>query len=279
MLVFSTLLFFAFFGSIFRWFRVPVEPSISEFTIISQAFFWVSASGPRAVSAALHTPRLGGDTLSQGAKNQSRHHLAPQWKLRSPKLKYEAVEISEVSGHFERKVLMLYSYIGPLWKRGIYTLQLPLGTPLKAKKPTHTLQLMLGPFESKVLCTLQLQRGARGTCLTCLPLNTPLCLTLTMILCENMKPIEHLLPHPIFVLSHLTCVCKHCNGKLSLYYWTHGSCWWAYHSFEQFFIIKPRHAGVDWKNRSGWKKPSVGALVTCGKTPATVTWRKHLKIY
>ena len=138
MLVFSTLLFFAFFGSIFRWFRVPVEPSIPEFTIISQAFFWVSASGPRAVSAALHTPRLGGDTLSQGAKNQSRHHLAPQWKLRSPKLKYEAVEISEVSGPFERKVLMLYSYIGPLWKRGIYTLELPLGTLWKQRSlPIH----------------------------------------------------------------------------------------------------------------------------------------------
>jgi len=53
------------------------------------------------------------------------------------------------------------------------------------------------------------------------PLNTPLCITPTTILCENMKPIEHVLLHPICVLSHLMCACKHCNVKLSLYYWTH----------------------------------------------------------
>jgi len=32
-----------------------------------------------------------------------------------------------------------------------------------------------------------------------------------MILYENMKPIEHVLLHPIFLLSHLMCACKHCN--------------------------------------------------------------------
>jgi len=37
-----------------------------------------------------------------------------------------------------------------------------------------------------------------------------------MTLYENMKPIEHVLLHPICVLSHLTCACKHCNIKLSL---------------------------------------------------------------
>ena len=41
--------------------------------------------------------------------------------------------------------------------------------------------------------------------------------TLTMILYENMKPIEHVLLHPICVLSHLMCACKHCNVKLSSY--------------------------------------------------------------
>jgi len=25
------------------------------------------------------------------------------------------------------------------------------------------------------------------------------------------------------------CACKHCNVKLSLYYWTHCSCWWVCH--------------------------------------------------
>jgi len=48
-------------------------------------------------------------------------------------------------------------------------------------------------------------------------LNTPLYISLTMILYENTKPIEHALLHPIFVLSHLMCACKHCNAKLSLY--------------------------------------------------------------
>jgi len=48
-------------------------------------------------------------------------------------LKYEALEISEVSGPFEGKVLMHYSYIEPLWKQSIYTLQLLLGDPLESK--------------------------------------------------------------------------------------------------------------------------------------------------
>jgi len=53
--------------------------------------------------------------------------------------------------------------------------------------------------------------------------------TPTMTSYEDMKPIEHVLLHPICVLSHLLCACKHCNIKLSLYYWTHWSCWWIYH--------------------------------------------------
>ena len=53
-------------------------------------------------------------TLSQGPKIQSCHHLAPHMKLRSPNLKYEALEISEVSGPFEGKVLRHYRHFGPL---------------------------------------------------------------------------------------------------------------------------------------------------------------------
>jgi len=78
-------------------------------------------------------PPIGGPTLSQEPKIQSRHHLAPQKKLRPPKLKYETLEISEVGGPFKRKVLIHYSYFGPLSKQGIYTLQLLLEAPLKAK--------------------------------------------------------------------------------------------------------------------------------------------------
>jgi len=46
---------------------------------------------------------------------------------------------------------------------------------------------------------------------------TPLYMTLTMILYENMKLIEHVVLHPICVL-YLMCTCKQCNVKLSLYY-------------------------------------------------------------
>jgi len=34
-------------------------------------------------------------------------------------------------------------------------------------------------------------------------------MTLTMILYEDMKPIEHVLLRPIYVPSHLMCACKH----------------------------------------------------------------------
>jgi len=46
---------------------------------------------------------------------------------------------------------------------------------------------------------------------------------------KYMKPIEYVLLHPICLLSDLICTCKHCNIKLSSYYWTHWSCWWIYH--------------------------------------------------
>jgi len=54
-------------------------------------------------------PQLGGPTLPQKLKIQTPHHLATQRKLRSPKLKYEALEISEVGGPFQRKMLIYYS--------------------------------------------------------------------------------------------------------------------------------------------------------------------------
>ena len=103
----------------------------------------------RAVSAALHTLQLGRPTLSQGPKIQSRHHLAPQRKLRSPNwnmkhqksvklggpLKEKCLCITVTLVPFESKVFthyncrwgrfenkVAYSYItvavGPLWKQG-----------------------------------------------------------------------------------------------------------------------------------------------------------------
>jgi len=79
----------------------------------------------------------------------------------------------------------------------------------------------------------------------------------------KLKPAEHVLLHPICVLSHLMCACKHCNINLSLYYWTHWSCRWICHfkhpDLMRLFINKPGHPGR-LKSRSGWTNPAVGAL-------------------
>ena len=92
---------------------------------------WHSGRNHSRISRTPYPPIGGEHVVTGGPKFQSRHHLSPQRKLRSPKLKYEALEISEVRGPFERKVHC--SYCGPLWRQGIFTLQLLLGAPLKAK--------------------------------------------------------------------------------------------------------------------------------------------------
>jgi len=48
--------------------------------------------------------------------------------------------------------------------------------------------------------------------------NKIISVTRTMISYQDMKTTEHVLLHPICVLSHLMCACKHCDVKLSLYY-------------------------------------------------------------
>jgi len=78
-------------------------------------------------------PNWGGARCRRGPKIQSHHHLAPQRRLRSPKLKYEALEISEVRGPLEKKsAYALQLFWAPLNAR-YYTLQLLLGATLKAK--------------------------------------------------------------------------------------------------------------------------------------------------
>jgi len=99
-------------------------------------------------------------------------------------------------------------------------------------------------------------------------------MTPTISLYENMIPIEHVLRQSICVFSHLMCVYKHFNVSY-LYIIEHIEVADEFITsknidFTRYFIIKPRHPSR-LKNRSGWKKPSVGALVTCGKTPTTIT--------
>jgi len=131
----------------------------------------------RAVSATLHTPNWGEPTLSQGAQNSVPYPLSPQRKFQSPKLKYEALEISEVMWPFEIKVL-------------------------------RCITVTLGPFASKVFTHYSWKGGPEANASLAFPLNTPLHITLTLILYENMKAIEHVVLHPICILSHLMCACN-----------------------------------------------------------------------
>ena len=59
-------------------------------------------------------PNWGRPTLSQGAQNSVPSPLSPPEKASIPKLKYEALDVSEVRGPCERRVLMHYSYFGSL---------------------------------------------------------------------------------------------------------------------------------------------------------------------
>jgi len=86
----------------------------------------------RAVSAALHTPQLGG-TLPQEAQNLVPSPLSPPEKASMPQMTYEAVEISEVKE--------------PLEKKSAYALQL-FWAPLNARY-LHIRTAVTGLFESK----------------------------------------------------------------------------------------------------------------------------------
>ena len=102
-------------------------------------------------------PNWGGHAVTGGPKFQSRNNLAPQRKLRSPKLKYEAWEISKVGAPFQRNVH--YSFFGPLWKQGIYTLQLLLGGHIESKVVHLYIAIAVGPLWKKGIYTLQLLLG------------------------------------------------------------------------------------------------------------------------
>jgi len=69
----------------------------------------------RAVSAALHNllPNCWLHAVT-GAQKSVPSPLSHPKKASTPKLKNEALEITEVGGPFETKVLMQYSCFGPM---------------------------------------------------------------------------------------------------------------------------------------------------------------------
>jgi len=70
----------------------------------------------RAVSAALHTPQLGGARCHRGPKIPVPLPLSTPENASTPQIEiHESLEISKVRGFLKRKVH--YSYFGPLWKQ------------------------------------------------------------------------------------------------------------------------------------------------------------------
>jgi len=101
-------------------------------------------------------------------------------------------------GPFESKVAYLYITfaVGPLWKQGTLHIAVAKGSPRQV--PHRLLSL-------KHTTVYNPDNDLIWECET-----------------DWNPSTSH-------VLSHLMCACKHCNVKLSLYYWTHWSCWWVYH--------------------------------------------------
>ena len=123
------------YSNVLKYSKIQAMGACSSFFSFCLTLGFVSIMSHliRAISAALHTPQLG-RTLLQEPKIQFRQHLCPQRKLRPSKLKYEALEISDVGGG--------------LWKKSAYTLQL-LWPPLKVRY-LHVTIVVGGLFESKV---------------------------------------------------------------------------------------------------------------------------------
>jgi len=110
-------------------------------------------------------------------------------------LKEKCLWFTVTLGPFESKVFTHFNCCwGPLWKQSSLLIHY---------------SCCWGPLKGRYFTHFSCKGGARGKCLTCLPLNRPLYITLTVILYENMKPIEHVLLHPICVLSQVMCPCKH----------------------------------------------------------------------
>ena len=129
-------------------------------------------------------------------------------------LKEKCLCVTVTLGSFESKVFTHYTAVGG---------------PFESKVAYLCITVAVGPLWKQGTLHITVAKGGPRQVPRFFPLNTPLYITLTMVLYENMKPIEHVLLHPIILLSHLMCARKHCNVKLSLYCWTHWSCWCVEH--------------------------------------------------
>jgi len=217
-------------------------------------------------------PPNWGSHAATRAQNSDPSPLSHQGKLQTPKfpnwnmkhwksvklgdpLKEKCLYITVNLGSFESKVFTHCNCCwGPFESKVAYLyVTVAIGRPLKAEY--WIMMWSEIPWGGS-------EKGDRGKCLACLPLNTPLYITLTMIVYENMKPIEHVLLHLICILSHLMCACKHCNIKLSTVYIIE-----HIEDADEFitskkidlrrnFIIKPWHPGRQkiTDKKSGWKK-------------------------
>jgi len=153
------------------------------------------------------SPNWGG-TLSQGPKIQSHHHLNTQRRFQHPKLKNEALEISEVGGPSKEKRLYITVTLGPfeskvfthcncfcglLWKQSTLHITVAIWGPFESvvslltyyicycgplgKRRAYTLQLLLWSLWKQSTYTMQLLLGSlvkKSTCILQLLLGTSL---------------------------------------------------------------------------------------------------------
>ena len=97
---------------------------------------------------------------------------------------------------------------------------------------------MVGPLWKQGTLHITVEKRARGKCLACLPLKTPPKYNPDNDFIWDMKPIEYVLRHPMCVLSHLTCACKHYDVKQGFPTFLRSRTTWAprvvnaYHIFQ-----------------------------------------------
>jgi len=179
--------------------------------------------------------------------------------------------------------------LGDFVKQSTCLLQLLLGTSLKAEWPSYTLQLLLGPLwreSTELWCGSEMPWvGPQKLVGRQVPLLPSFKHTTVYNpdndLMRESEPTEHVLLHPICVLSHLMCACKHCN-KPYHYIIEHIEISDEFITSKQpdltlFFITQPRHLGR-LKSRYRWKKLS-GSPGHMRQNATAVTWSEHLKIY